>query len=181
MTKAAKKQTEATADIGHNTNSEREQFEEMSFLNAVRQIKDIKSNIATEMGSAKDIYDRIKPLGFTKGDVKWALELEDKDAGDVIATMQRRVRIAKMLGHGVARQFTFFDEDRTPLEDRAYDEGMAAGKLRKSAVNPYGMDSEAGQAWQRGMNDGTAIANKALADELIKADTDDGDPGFAGE
>lgn len=178
--RAAKKQ-ETPAPAGHNVQSEREQFEEQTFLNAVRQINEIQSNIATEMGDAKDIYSRLKNIGFTKADVKWAMELEEKDAGDVIATMQRRIRIARMLGHGVARQFEMFGEDRTPLEDRAYDEGLAAGKLRKSAVNPYGMDSAAGQRWQQGLNDGTEFINRdlsdAMPDELIKAGNDT-DPGF---
>jgi hypothetical protein len=138
------------------------------------------------MGDAKDIYARLKNIGFTKADVKWAMELEEKDAGDVIATMQRRIRIAKMFGHGLARQIELFDTDRAPVEERAYEDGLAAGKLRKDNANPYGADSAAGQAWQRGFNDGTAFANKDLAaqfeeksgDELIQGSRD-GDP-FAG-
>lgn len=160
---------------GHN--SEREQFEEQTFLNGYRQIKGIKSAIAGEMGESAAVYKRLKELGFTKGDVKWAFELEEKNAAEVVATMARRLRIAKMLGHGIARQVEMFDADRTPVEDRAYDEGLAAGKLRKDMrENPHDMSTDAGQAWQRGFNDGTAFINKALADELIKAD----DP-FAGE
>lgn len=171
-----------------NEPSEREQWEEQQFLNGFRQIKDVRSNIAAEMGDAKDIYDRLKKAGgFTKADIKWAFELEDKDAAEVIATMKRRLRIARILGHGVARQIEMFEEDRTPIEDRAYDEGLAAGKQRKEgATNPFGMDSAAGQAWQRGMNDGTAFANKELADffdepeggdEIIKG-SGDADPEF---
>ena len=177
--KAAKQGTPAPA--GHNVQSEADMFKEQRFLNAVRQIKDFKSEIGEAMGEINEVYKSLKPLGFTKGDVKWAFELEEKDAGDVIATMQRRIKIAKMMGHGLARQFDMFDEDRTPLEDRAYEEGLAAGKMRKDANNPYGMDSPAGQRWQTGMNDGTAFANMDLsdamtaADELIKA-SDDGDP-----
>ncbi|RWF44274.1 MAG: hypothetical protein EOS65_02545 [Mesorhizobium sp.] len=167
-----------------NGPSEREQWEEQQFLNGFRQIKDIRSNIAAEMGDAKDIYDRIKKAGgFTKADIKWALELDDKDATEIIATMKRRLRIARMFGHGVARQIEMFDADRTPADDRAYGEGLAAGKLRRDASNPYGADSPQGQAWQRGMNDGTEFINRDLADQF---ETDEGgdeiikaaDPGF---
>ncbi len=180
---ASTRKGSSMTNIGHNQTDTKEAFAEQRFLNAVRQIKDFKSEIGEAMGEINEVYKSLKPLGFTKGDVKWAFELEEKDAGDVIATMQRRLRIARMLGHGVARQFEMFDEDRTPLEDRAYEEGLAAGKMRKDANNPYGMDSPAGQRWQTGMNDGTAFANMDLsdamqeADELIKA-SDDGDPGF---
>ena len=151
-----------------NGQTDREIFEEQCFLNGFRQIKDIRTNIALEMGDAKEVYDRIKKAGgFTKADIKWAIELEEKDAAEVIQTMERRVRIARMLGHGFARQIELFADDRTPIEDRAYDEGLAAGKMRKEdATNPYGMDSAAGQAWQRGMNDGTEFINKELASQF---------------
>ncbi|WP_246676737.1 MULTISPECIES: hypothetical protein [unclassified Mesorhizobium] len=165
-----------------NGPSEREQWEEQQFLNGFRQIKDHKSDIAGRSGEMAGIYDRLKKLGFTKADVKWAEELEEKDATDVIATMARRLRIARMFGHGVARQIEMFDADRTPAEDRAYGEGLAAGKLRKDSANPYGADSPQGQAWQRGMNDGTEFINKDLAsqfepqgDEIIKAGDEDPD------
>jgi hypothetical protein len=180
----AKPKAAKTAQAVSNEASEREQFEEQRFLNAFRQIKGMKSEIGESMAEIKDIYKGLKPLGFTKGDITWAFELEEKDAGDIIATMQRRIRIAKMLGHGLARQIDLFGEDRTPLEDRAYDEGLAAGKLRKDMASPYGLDSEAGQAFQRGINDGTAFVNKDLSaqfdasDELIKAGDDGEDDPF---
>ncbi len=151
-------------------NATREQFEEQTFLNSFRLIKRIKEEITGSMGDSSAIYKRLKELGFTKADVQWAFELEEKNAAEVIATMARRLRIAKMLGHGLSRQIEMFDADRTPVEDRAYAEGMAAGKLRKDMANPHDLSTDAGQAWQRGFNDGTAFINKALSDELIKAD-----------
>ncbi|HEU4986887.1 MAG TPA: hypothetical protein VFT89_07460 [Rhizobiaceae bacterium] len=158
-------------DMGHN--SEREQFEEQTFLKVIREIKDRKSAIGEEMAEINEAYKRLKPLGFTKADVKWAFELEEKDSGEVIATMQRRIRIAKMLGHGLARQFEMFEQDRTPIEERAYEEGLAAGKLRKGqGVNPYDPTSAAGQAWLRGEADGNAFANKDLSHVMAE------DPGF---
>jgi len=166
-----------------NGQTEREQWEEQTFLNSFRQIKEHKSDIAGTMGEISGIYDRIKNIGFTKADVKWAMELDEKDATEIIATMARRLRIARMFGHGVARQIEMFDADRTPAEDRAYGEGLAAGKLRRDAANPYGADSPQGQAWQRGFNDGTEFINKDLAsqfetagDEIIKGSEGAEDP-----
>ncbi|MER9355526.1 hypothetical protein NKI61_19850 [Mesorhizobium sp. M0514] len=167
-----------------NGQTDREIWEEITFLNSFRQIKEHRSEIAGAMGEIGGIYDRIKNIGFTKADVKWAMELDEKDATEVIATMARRLRIARMFGHGVARQIEMFDADRTPADERAYGEGLAAGKLRKDAGNPYGADSPQGQAWQRGMNDGTEFINKDLAsqfeepsgDEIIKAADGEEDP-----
>jgi len=181
MAKAATAK-KATPAAGHNVLSEREQWEEQQFLNGYRQIKGMESDLAGTKGEIAGIYKRIESCGgWTKADIKWAKELDEKDAPKVLETMRRRLRIARMLGHGVSRQVEMFDEDRTPLEDRAYDEGLAAGKLRKSAQNPYGVDSPAGQAWQRGLNDGTAFINADLAskfghgdgDELISGDDPD--------
>lgn len=175
-------ETETAAAPAPLTNEdERAQFEEQTFLSVFGKVKAGKSAIGEEMADINEAYKRLKPVGFTKADIKWAFELEEKDSGEVIATMQRRIRIAKMLGHGLARQIELFDTDRAPIEERAYDEGLAAGKLRKDNANPYGADSAAGQAWQRGMNDGTAFANKDLAaqfeeksgDELISGQGDD--------
>lgn len=146
-----------------NDQAERVQYEEQTFLRVFADVKQGKSAIGEEMAEINEAYKRLKPVGFTKADIKWAFELEEKDSNEVIATMQRRIRIAKMLGHGLARQIELFETDRAPIEERAYDEGLAAGKMRKDAANPYGVDSAAGQAWQRGVNDGTAFANKDLA------------------
>lgn len=178
MAKAAKK-------TAVNGQTEREQWEEQQFLNGFRQIKEAKSEIAGTMGDMSSIYDRLKNIGFTKADIKWAIELDDKDAAEVIATMARRLRIARMFGHGVARQIEMFDADRTPSDERAYGEGLRAGKLRRENANSYGADSAQGQAWQRGFNDGTEFINKELADqfetpdpgkpEIIKSDDDQSD------
>jgi hypothetical protein len=164
-----------------NGQTEREMWEEQQFLNGFRQIKDHKSEIAGTMGEISGIYDRQKNIGFTKADVKWAMELDEKDAVEIIQTMSRRLRIARMFGHGVARQIEMFDSDRTPADERAYGEGLAAGKLRRDNANPYGADSPQGQAWQRGFNDGTEFINKELASQFEEPEAEvikgaEGDP-----
>ncbi len=154
-----------------NEKAERAEYEEQVFLRVLNEVKNGKSAIGDEMAEINEAYKRLKPVGFTKADIKWAFELEEKDSNEVIATMQRRIRIAKMLGHGLARQIELFDTDRAPIEERAYEEGLAAGKQRKDGTNPYGVDSSAGQAWQRGLNDGTAFANKDLAAQFEASET----------
>lgn len=161
---------EKAAEKLRNEQAERAEYEEQVFLRVMDDVKNGKSAIGEEMAEINEAYKRLKPVGFTKADIKWAFELDEKDSAEVIATMQRRIRIAKMLGHGLARQIELFDTDRAPIEERAYEDGLAAGKRRKSATNPYGADSAAGQAWQRGLNDGTAFANKDLAAQFGEGD-----------
>lgn len=156
---------------GDNSLTEREHWEQQQFLNGVGQIKDMISEMAGTKGEIGGIYKRLKDIGFSKADVKWAFELEDKDATEIIATMERRLKIAKMLGHRVGRQFDMFDSDRTPAEDAAYEEGVGAGKTRKPNNNPYAPGSPQGQKWQSGFADGTAFINKELN---IAVNGDDG-------
>ena len=147
---------------GHNKKTEREMWEEQQFLNGMRQVKELNSDMAGTKGEIGGVYQRLKDTGFSKADIQWAFELEDKDASEIVATMERRLRIARMLGHRVARQFDMFDADRTPAEDIAYSEGETAGKLRKANSNPYDPGTTQGQKWQTGFNDGTAFINKDL-------------------
>lgn len=159
---------------GHNVQTEREQWEEQQFLNGFSQIKGMKSEIAGTTGEIGQVYKRVKDAtGFTKADFKWAMELEDKDASEIVATMERRLRIARMLGHRIARQIELFDQDRTPAEDIAYEDGYTAGKLRKDNANPYDTGSPKGQRWQAGFNDGTAFINKDLDSVINGGDAGD--------
>ncbi len=158
---------------GHNVQTEREQWEEQQFHNGLRQIKQLNSEMAGTKGEIGGVYKRLKDVGFSKADMKWAMELDDKDASEVIATMERRLLIAKMMGHRVARQFDMFEKDRTPAEDAAYEEGLAAGKARKSNSNPYDISGVQGQRWQAGFNDGTAFINKDLDSVVNGADASD--------
>lgn len=180
-----KKQAAAstTAKPGHNSGLD--PAAEKAFVREFTSIKEVEADMAGNKGKLAGIYKRLENFGFTKDDIKWAKDLEKKNASEVVATMQRRLAIATMMGHGLSRQFSMFDKDRTPLEDTAYLEGLAAGKLRRANANPYGMETTAGQNWQKGFNEGNAFANEALSevlnDNIIKgADVDDDDAAAEG-
>jgi len=152
----------AKAEPGHNVQDEREAFIEQIFHNTLGALKRHKSNIAGEMAEMKDWYDRAKSAGIPKSVFKWIMEIEEKDLSEVIRDLEWKLKAARWRGLSIGRQLDIL-EDRTPLEDRAYEEGLAAGKSRADNSNPYGADSAAGQAWQRGFNDGTEFINKELA------------------
>lgn len=166
-----------TAKAGHNSGLDPAQ--ERAFIREFTAIHDAESEMAEQKGVLSGIYKRLENAGFTKDDVKWAKELQKKNVSEVVATMKRRIAIATIMGHAIGRQMEMFDKDRTPIEDAAYLEGLGAGRMRKANANPYGMETVAGQSWQRGMNEGTAEANAALAeamnDNIIKAGDDTGD------
>lgn len=162
--------TEA-AKAGHNSGLDPAQ--ERAFIREFSAIKEAEAEMAEQKGVLSGVYKRLENAGFTKDDVKWAKDLEKKNVSEVVATMRRRIAIATIMGHAVGRQMDIFEKDRTPLEDAAYLEGLGAGRMRKANANPYGMETAAGQNWQKGFNEGTAEANQALAealnDNIIKA------------
>lgn len=147
----------------HNTKTDQELYEEQKFLEGYAELKGLKSEMAGTKGDMGAIYKRLKDLGWTKKDIEFAVTLEDKDVGQVIADFERKIRIARMFGHRLGRQLDILDQDRTPQEDRAYEEGYANGRRRGSAANPYQPGSTEFQKWQQGMNAGTELANKDLS------------------
>ena len=153
----------------HNQKTERELFEEQQFFANFNQIKEYRSDMAGIKGEMSGLYGRLKDLGWSKKDVEFAMSLEDKDVSEVIRDFENKLRIARMFGHQLGRQLDLLDADRTPADERAYEEGRAAGMRRASNSNPYGMNTESGQAWQRGFNDGNELINKELSEAVQEA------------
>lgn len=154
----------------HNEKTEQELMEDQQFLRGFTTIKTLEADMAGKKGDIGAEYKRLKDLGWSKKDIEFAKTLEDKDVGQVIADFERKIRVAKLFGHSLGRRVDLFSEDRAPLEDRAYDEGLAAGKLRKAeASNPYAPGSPAGQNWLKGFNEGHAFVNRDLAQAMADA------------
>ena len=172
-----------SAKAGHNSGLDPAQ--ERAFIREFGAIKEAEAEVAEQKGVLSGVYKRLENAGFTKDDVKWAKDLEKKNVSEVVATMRRRIAIATIMGHAVGRQMDIFEKDRTPLEDAAYLEGLGAGRMRKANANPYGMETAAGQNWQKGFNEGTAEANQALAEamneNLIKAGDESSEDGEGGD
>lgn len=175
----SKSKDSPAAGVGHN--SDLVQFQDQVFLESLVAIKAKDSEIAAKSGELSGIYDRLKKCEWTKADIAWAKELQTKDAGEIVTTMERRLRIAKLLGHSVSRQFDMFDKDRAPIEDVAYEEGFADGAQRKPESGRYDLSTSAGQKYQAGHNDGTAFINKDLASQFESEDGDILIPGSADE
>ncbi|SCM79844.1 conserved hypothetical protein [uncultured Pleomorphomonas sp.] len=149
----------------HNEKTEQEIYEDQQFLRGFTEIKELTSTMAGTKGDMGATYKRLKDLGWTKKDVEFALSLEDKDSGKVIAEFERKIRIAKLFGHALGRQLELID-DRAPQDDKAFEQGKAAGSLRKQNVNPYQPGSSQFQRWQEGYNEGTAFVNKELSSAM---------------
>ncbi|WP_187967916.1 hypothetical protein [Aquibium microcysteis] len=157
----------------HNEKTQQEQYEDQQFLRGFNEIKNHESEMAGTKGEIGQAYKRLKDLGWSKKDIEFAKTLEDKDVGQVIADFERKIRVARLFGHQLGRQLELLDKDRTPQEDRAYEEGLAAGKLRKSATNPYQPGSKEFNRWQEGFAEGTKFINADLSKAVADAGAGD--------
>lgn len=149
------------------------------------------NSIEAQKAKVKEAQDALKKLrktakadGIVMADLDYMARcaaLEDPDI--VPAEILRRAEIASWFALPVNFQPNMFD-DRTPLEDRAFEEGKAAGLLGKSPTAPY--DGTAGQNWLQGWHEGQRIMredlqsamekrNAAKGDELIQAGGEDPD------
>ncbi|MDQ0422356.1 hypothetical protein J2045_003404 [Peteryoungia aggregata LMG 23059] len=146
----------------HNEKTQQENYEDQQFLKGYADIKKAQSEMAGTKGGMNAIYKRLKDLGWSKKDIEFAMSLEEKDVGQVIADFERKIRIAKLFGHRIGRQMSLINGDGATEADRAYEEGRLAGMLRKANLNPYAAGSEGYDAWQRGNNDGYAFINQDL-------------------
>lgn len=150
-------------DPKHNSKSKQELYEEQQFMKAFAEIRGYDSDMAGIKGDLSGLYKRMQDLGWSKNDFNFAKSLMDKDVGQVVADFERKIRIARLFGHTVGRQLELLDEDKAPETERAYEAGLAAGKLRGEMKNPYQPATEEYNEWQRGMNDGNAFLNEDLA------------------
>ena len=163
--------------VGHNPQkTDRQLYEEQQFIAGMNRLKELASDGAGVKGKISAEYDRqAKIAGWTKDDFKWAMSIEEEDRPKVYAEMKRRFRIMDILGFNVSAQADLLGEpDRTPIEDRAFIEGFAAGRANKANVNPFGGSHSAHQRWQAGYNDGLALFNRDLAAEFPEDEEDSG-------
>lgn len=146
----------------HNEKTPQEIYEDQKFLASFAELRDLESAMAGTKGDIGSLYKRMKDMGWTKKDFEFAKSLENKDVGQVVADFERKIRIAKLFGHRLARQMELRPTDATPEADVAYDRGFAAGRRRSNASNPYTFGSTEHQRYTEGENDGRSLANKSL-------------------
>lgn len=163
------------APQGHNSGLD--PAAERVFIREFQNVKDAESDMAESKGTLAQIYKRLDNAGFPKEMIAFAKSLEKRNVSEVISEFELKIKICRLMGHAAGRQLNMFEKDRTPLEDKAYEDGKAAGLFGRNAVNSYGMASLEGQAWQRGFNDGNVARNEALNEEIngeiIKVDAGD--------
>ena len=116
----------------------------------------------------------IKSDGFTLRQIKLAIQLDTPEGeADFRSLVANDLLAAQYAGAEIGSQLQLFlgDVDRTPLADRAFDEGVQASLAAKSANPPYDPSTEAHSRWLDGYHSTTEKTIKAGIKPL-----DDGPP-----
>lgn len=177
----------ASVHAGHNSELTPAEMKALHFhhLRAVMAQKEVLDAARTE-------YKRLRKVAKSDGIVMADLDFmmrcaELEDVSIVPEELKRRAEIASWYALPVNYQPDMFS-DRTPMDDRAFEEGKAAGLAGKNPEPPYDAASKAGQRWLEGWHEGQRIMREdlqsamekrnAAKDELLKGSDD---PGFPDE
>ena len=118
----------------------------------------------------------MKSDGFSPEEVNYGLWLRKQPEAVAIEDANQRARVARWLAHPLGHQATLFDDtgallDRTPGDDRAFEEGKVDGFEGKPASPRYDATSPQGQRYLAGWQVGQA----ALAANFKPTDPEDDD------
>lgn len=177
---------ETTAPSGHNSGELTPAESRALHYHHFRLIEDQKAIVKAAQDALKKLRKTAKADGLVMADLDYMARcaaLEDPDI--VPAELKRRAEIASWFALPVNFQPDMFT-DRMPLDERAYEEGVAAGLQAKDPSAPYDETSGAGQQWLKGWHEGqrqmredllAAMTKKNSAkDEIIKGSENAGDP-----
>lgn len=164
--------------VGHNqlTDDQRAAL----LLQACAKVEAQQAKAAEITANIRNIRKTAKADGISPAELNYALHLRKVDPDEASALFRQQMQIAKWLNHPIGKQAELFDADRTPIEDRAFEEGKVAGLEGLNAKPPY--DAVAGQKWMEGWHAGQSVllgGIKTAAEEqpghqkLLKGEADD--------
>lgn len=167
-----------TPGIGDNSQPLTDEQSQALFFNHRRLYKYALAKKKEADAAFKNACKRAKSEGVDPKMIKFSIELENDEDGTIAKEQAERERIAAFMGLPLGGQSDMFD--RTPLVDRAFDEGKRSGMEGEACSPPYEPGGEAGQSWMRGWHAGQAALASTMelfkgadTSELIPGDRDD--------
>lgn len=95
-------------------------------------------------------------------DIKDMIAIEELGAEAIRANIERQHKVARWMSLPVGATPSFFEEDRQPAEDRAYEEGKRAGMAGAAARPSYDPSVPQYQRFLDGFHDGNAILAQGI-------------------
>lgn len=156
----AKKPPKADRSVGVGHNQLSDEQRTALLLQACAKVEAQQAKAAEITANIRNIRKTAKADGISPAELNYALHLRKVDPDEASSLFRQQIQIAKWLNHPIGKQAELFDADRTPIEDRAYEEGKVAGLEGLVAKSPY--DAVAGQKWMDGWHAGQAVLLKGI-------------------
>lgn len=173
------------AQQGHNGPPERTADEvQMGFLQHRTAWNEWKAKRAVVDKIEKDTKAALKADGYLVEEMKVADDLSKNAKSElkVTSSVKLRLRVAKWIGHPMGAQMDLFAQpDRTPLADRAYNEGRQASMESKPAKPPHSPETEAYRRYMDGFHEHQATLGNGFKKPEAENGAADGEDPSSGE
>ena len=160
--KRGRPKKQAALNLGHNKPELTDDEKRALFLHHKGLFEKAKAGEAAAQAERKRVEAKAKAECGKEAvaDIKTAIELEAINGKTALtAEIERKHRVARWIGLPVGAQPSFFETDRRPSDETAYDDGKAAGMAGEPRKPPQGtIDAR----WIDGWNDGQAILASAF-------------------
>ncbi|MFI5409116.1 hypothetical protein [Kaistia sp. UC242_56] len=151
------------------------------------QIRRAQEEASSAQGTARAALSKAEGKGINLPAAKRALKiLKSGKAEEFTAEMQELLRYLNILGVGIQKsQLDLFQTATTlaPIDEKAFEDGLRAGRLGEAADNPHDQSTAAGQQWIKGHYQGAEErrlvldmqAEEESETEVLDADEVEGD------
>ena len=146
------------AEAGHNSGIDDSDKNRALFLHHFAILKRCQEYEAEAKHETKEALKTAEADGIAPSDLRSALKMAKQDQGRALAKMRRDMQMARWLMLPIGSQMDLLDQiDRTPLADRAFEEGKFAGLQAKTCISPYPADQETTKRWIEGWHVGQQV------------------------
>jgi hypothetical protein len=143
----------------------------------IGKLKRAKASSKNAQGDLKAILNKLDASGLhTKAAVD-ALKIVDKGKKEeTVEYIQKLLAYLRIMGEPLQKaQLDLFESgpEPQPLDEKAYADGLRAGRLDDPYDNPHDPNSESGRQWQAGFDKGQEERRLILAMETEEQDPED--------
>ncbi|MGH0003151.1 ribosome modulation factor [Pseudovibrio ascidiaceicola] len=131
---------------------------------------------ASSQGEMRAEFSKAEAVGLNLKSAKKAISLLKKgeeSTKDWVAEVTQTVRYLSLSGVELTKEqlelFSFTDTTMAPVDERAYEKGLSAGRMGENQnENPHDLSTPAGQKWMEGWNKGAEERRVVLSMEPKK-------------
>jgi hypothetical protein len=156
---------QSSPDIGHNSNGgDTELTDDQRAALLFQHVRSYKTALEAKKKADADIKNICKIAKAECGkdaveSIKDKIKMETEEGqAEVKAQIERQLRVARWMGADVGTQFSMnLEVDRTPAEDRAYDDGKRVGLAGGPCNPPHDPSVPQYAKWMGGFHAGQAV------------------------